>query len=131
MTPPSASRTLPALRTGRNIQLLRPNVAVAQVRGFAGRERVLLLERREAVLGVSRHPGVLGLLQRDVVHPGRVAGEDLLLGGAVGVAKGCEPVLLLHVLRDFGAGPPPGSATAASRTTACRCPTGRGRPPGP
>src|SRR5260370_41186846 len=73
--------------------LLRANVAVAQVRGFPGRERVLLLERREAVLGVGRHPGILGLLQRDVVHPRRVAGEDLLLGGAVGVAKGCEPVL--------------------------------------
>src|SRR6516162_6394033 len=76
------------------------NVAVAEVRGLRGLD-VLVLERREAVLGKGRHSGVIGGPHFDLVEPGRVAREDQLLDGAVGVAERREAVFLLHVLRDF------------------------------
>src|SRR5262245_28169383 len=79
------------------------NVAVAQVRGFLGRQRILILERSEAVLGKGRHPGVVSRFQPDLVELGGVAAEDQLLGGAIGVAERRKPVFLLHVLRNFEA----------------------------
>src|SRR5258708_6973458 len=79
------------------------NVAVAEVRGLLRSLYVVVLERREAVLGKGRHPGVIGRLHLNLVKPGCVASEDQLLGGAIGVAERRKAVLLLHVLRDFEA----------------------------
>src|SRR5262249_28511759 len=83
-----------------SLSLRCANVTVAQVRGLVGCLRVLVLERREAVLGKGRHLVVSGL-QLDLVEPRRIASEDLLLDGAVGVAERRKPILLLHVVRDF------------------------------
>ena len=77
------------------------NVAVAQVRGFLRRQRVLVLERREPVLRKGRHLGVISRFQLDFVEPACVAGEDQLLSRAVGIAERRKGILLLHVLRDF------------------------------
>src|ERR1700752_1866467 len=88
-------------RTAGAVHLGGANVAVAQIRGFLRSLYVLVLERREAVLGKGGHAGVVGSLQLDLVKPGRVACKDQLLSGAVGVAKRRKAVPLLHVLRDF------------------------------
>src|SRR5258707_3730921 len=77
------------------------NVAVAQVRGLLGGRCVLVLERREAVLGKGRHFGVVSCLQLDLVEPSRIASEDQLLSGAVGIAERRKSVLLLHFFGDF------------------------------
>jgi len=69
------------------------NEPVAEVRWLLGCQRVLVLERREAVFGKGRHIGVVGCLQLDLVEPGCVAGEDQLLGGAVGVTSGAKPYI--------------------------------------
>src|SRR5437868_12738977 len=92
---PSAGQAFP------DHALTGANVAVAEVRGLARSLGVLVLERREAVLGKGRHPGVIGRPQLDLVEPGCVAREDRLLGATGGVAERCKAVLLLHVLRDF------------------------------
>jgi hypothetical protein len=101
--PGSCASTAPAelARTAGAVHSGGANVAVAQVRGLLRSLCVLVLERREAVLGKGGHPGVIGRLQLDLVKPGGVAREDQLLGCAVGVAERRKAVLLLHVLRDF------------------------------
>src|SRR6266436_1258771 len=101
--PGSRASTAPAelACTAGAVPLTCANVAVAQIRGLLRRLRVLMLERRETVLGKGRHTGVIGRPQLDLVEPGCVAREDQLLGGAVGVAERRKAVLLLHVLRDF------------------------------
>src|SRR5471032_1117857 len=85
------------------VHLPGANVAVAQVRGPLGRQRILVFERRETVLGKHRHPGVVSGFLPDLVEPGGVAAEDQLLGGAIGVAERRKPAFLLHVLRNFEA----------------------------
>src|SRR5436309_15774404 len=85
----------------RRSRLGGANVAVAQVRGPLGRQRILVLERSETVRRKRRHPGVVSRFQPDLVELGGVAAEDQLLGGAIGVAERRKPVFLLHVLRDF------------------------------
>src|SRR5881394_1498656 len=72
------------------------NVAVAQVRGLLCRQRILVLERGETVRGKGRHPGILSRFQPDLVELGGVAAEDQLLGVAIGIAKRCKSVFLLH-----------------------------------
>src|SRR6516225_3606144 len=74
--------------------LARANVAVAEVRGLLRGLGVLVLERREAVLGKGRHPSVVGRPHFDLVEPGRIAREDQLLGGAVGITERREAVFL-------------------------------------
>src|SRR5215207_1425694 len=99
-----AALTRPARSAGAAVEHLRgANVAVAQVRGPLGRQRMFVLERSETVLGKGRHPGVVSRLQPDLVEFGGVAAENQLLGGAIGVAERRKGVFLLHVLRNFEA----------------------------
>src|SRR5262249_60976999 len=100
---PTASAKLACAADGAVGHLRGANVAVAQVRGFLGRQRILILERSETVLGKGRHPGVLSRLQPDLVEFGGVAAEDQLLGGTIGIAERRKAVFLLHVLRNFEA----------------------------
>src|SRR5215218_6716394 len=103
----SASIAAPAklaCSAGAAVRHLRgANVAVAQVRGLVGRQRILVLEQSETVLGKGRHPGVVSRFQPDPVELGGVAAEDQLLGRAIGIAERRKSVFLLHVLRNFEA----------------------------
>src|ERR1700722_2490097 len=104
---PRETSTAPAKLTysaGAAVGHLRgANVAVAQVRWLLRRQRILVLERSETVLGKGRHPGVVSRFQPDLIEFGGVAAEDQLFGGAIGVAERRKPVFLLHVLRNFEA----------------------------
>src|SRR6267154_2264848 len=77
------------------------DVAVTQVRGLLGGELILALQGAQPVLGKGRHPGIVGGLEIDPVHAGRVAAEDQLLDRAVGATERSKTIFLLHILRDF------------------------------
>src|SRR5260370_33392894 len=70
--PGSRASTAPAelACTAGAVPLTCANVAVAQIRGLLRRLRVLMLERRETVLGKGRHTGVIGRPQLALVEPG-------------------------------------------------------------
>jgi hypothetical protein len=60
---------------------------------------VLILKRRQAVLGKRGILAIVSRLQHDLVEPSCVAGEDLLLDDAISVAERRKPVLLLRDVR--------------------------------
>src|ERR1700694_2713796 len=53
-----------------------PDVAVTQIRGLLGGELILALQGGQPVLGKGWHPDIVGGLEIDPVHAGRVAAED-------------------------------------------------------
>src|SRR5258708_7055981 len=78
-----------------------PDVAVTQIRGLFRGELVLALQGGQPVLGEGWHPDIIGGLEIDPVHAGRVAAEDQLLDRAVGATEWSKSIFLLHILRDF------------------------------
>src|ERR1700730_6490179 len=78
-----------------------PDVAVTQIRGLLGGELILALQGGQPVLGEGRHPDIVGGLEIDPVHAGRVAAEDHLLDRAVGATERSKTIFLLHILGDF------------------------------
>src|SRR5882724_11435020 len=64
-----------------------PDVAVTQIRGLLGGELILALEGAQPVLGEGWHPDIVGGLEIDPVHAGRVAAEDQLLDRAIGATE--------------------------------------------
>src|SRR5882762_872602 len=78
-----------------------PDVAVTQIRGLLGGELILALEGAQPVLGEGWHPDIVGGLEIDPVHAGRVAAEDQLLYRATGATERRKTILLLHILGDF------------------------------
>ena len=92
---PSRSLQKPKPRSGR------PDVAVTQIRGLLGGELILALEGAQPVLGEGWHPDIVGGLEIDPVHAGRVAAEDQLLDRAIGATERRKTIFLLHILRDF------------------------------
>src|SRR5436305_14899035 len=90
---PSAGQAFP------DHALTGANVAVAEVRGLARSLGVLVLERREAVLGKCRHTGGLRRPQLELVAPGCVARVDSLLGATGALAERWKAILRLHVPR--------------------------------
>src|SRR5206468_1212454 len=74
-----------------------PNVAVTQIRGLLGGELILALQSGQPILGIGWHPDIVGGLEIDPVHAGRVAAEDQLLDRAVGATERSKTILLLHI----------------------------------
>ena len=89
------------------------NVAVAQVRGLLGSLCILVLERREAVLGIIRHPRVVGRPELDLIELVALLGEDEPAWWRVGVAERRKAVL--------SSACPPRNFEAGAGASICDC----------
>src|SRR5229473_588824 len=78
-----------------------PDVAVTQIRGLLGGELIFALQGGQPVLGEGWHPDIVGGLEIDPVHAGRVAAEDQLLDRTVGATERSKTIFLPHILGDF------------------------------
>src|SRR5260370_38479164 len=84
-TPAEAIGQKPKPRSGG------PDVAVTQIRGLLGGELIFALQGGQPVLGEGWHPDIVGGLEIDPEHAGRVPPKDQLLYPPVRATMRGEP----------------------------------------